>query len=164
MLEAISTFVDLLNALRDRAIASRLRDPRTTEKVCKALRLIYFPPDGITALLKEVDAGRQPSADRIAAALTQFSDAEWRVKEALKGLNFSTLQHELGISIADARKLDLIRMGKYSLRQSVQDEINAYGQRGYRPDPQKIKALLREIERLNLSIEETDKAIGDRMR
>jgi hypothetical protein len=94
--------------------------------------------------------------------LTNFNDREWKVGDALQVLDFYALQHDLRLSLATVRMLDMIRWGKISLRRSIQSEVNYYGRRGVKPNLAKIRSLIEAIEKLNAEIIEIEKLVNSR--
>jgi len=78
-----------------------------------------------------------------------FNDREWKVGRALHALDFEQLQRDLRLTLATAKTLDQIRQGKISLRHDIQREVNYYGQRGVKPDLNKLRALIAAIKELN---------------
>jgi hypothetical protein len=49
-----------------------------------------------------------------------------------------------------------------NLRRDIQEEVNYYGQRGVKPDLNKLRALIAAIEELNSEIEETERIVNSR--
>ena len=162
-LQIIGGLIALANAARKILREQPFHDG-TPETVCRALRRVYFHPDGILSLLTEIERGEMPSADRIEDALIKFNDQEWAIEEALSDLSFATLRNQLGLSLKHAEAVSGLAYGKTSLRQSIQAEVNRYGQPGQRPNLSKVKALIAKIKELNKSIVELDDEIGSRSR
>jgi hypothetical protein len=108
------------------------KDDKLHEDLCRALRFIYFPENGVLGLLREIVGGRQISDERREKVLTEFNDYEWKVRDILQTLSFERLEDELGHTLTTISVLARIRDGKSNIREAVQEEINAYGQRNYR--------------------------------
>lgn len=161
--EAIFQALEAIDAIAGIAekIAAALKGRRDAqlEDAVDTLRLIYFPPDGILHLLKAIESGAEPSKDQVRDALINFNDREPQVARALERLDQKQLLKKWGIPIKYARTLDLVRMGKISLRASIQGEINRYGQPRQRPDRAVIRKLVARIERLNAEIENAELAL-----
>jgi hypothetical protein len=94
--------------------------------------------------------------------LTEFNDYEWQVRDILQTLSFETLENELGLTLISISVLARIRDGKSNIREAVQEEINAYGQRNYRLNKRRIEQLISGIEALNASIEQVEAVINRR--
>lgn len=153
---------DLANSLKNWVPKGR-DDRALRDALCAALRAFYFTPRGVVALLRKIDVGESVDDDELGEALMEFNDGETRVMRAGESLQFERLHRELGISLRTIQTLDLVRLGKLSLRRNIQDEINFYGRRGVRPNQTRVKALLDEIDRLNemiLAVEEAVRAGG----
>jgi hypothetical protein len=157
-LEAAGVLVKGLAGLaaRDR------KDHRLNDAISKALRTLYFPADGVLALLKEVASGTGLPSDALRERLVNFNDRQWQVEGALEVLDFTQLAKDLRVSLATARRLQEIRMGKIDLRRDIQEEVNYYGRRGVKPDLDKVRALIAAIEALNALIEETELRVNSR--
>lgn len=143
-----------------RFLSSNKSTPRLNREISQALRAIYFTPNGVLSLLKEVAEGRHPDPERTKELLIEFNDKEWNVRESLDALDFDRLSKQLGLTLGTARKLDLIRFGKLSLRREIQSEINYYGQRRASPDKRKVHQLLAAIEQLNCEIEDIERLVN----
>jgi hypothetical protein len=137
---------------------------RATDKICKALRTLYFTPKGVLSLLKAIERGETVEPRQQAAALIEFNDREWEAKDAGDFLDFDRLHKELGITLAAAKTLSLAAMQKLSLRRAIQDEINRYGQPRASPNIVRVRALITQIEKLNGEIEEIEGAVNRRAR
>jgi hypothetical protein len=137
-------------------------DHRLNDQICGALRTLYFTPNGILTLLKELERSKAIPGDDLRERLISFNDREWEVGRALEALDFHRLQQDLRLTLATARTLDQIRDGKIDLRRSIQDEVNYYGQRGVKPDLEQIRTLIVAIEKLNAEILEVEKLVNSR--
>jgi cell division septum initiation protein DivIVA len=137
-------------------------DHRLNDLVCKALRTAFFTPNGILSLLKELVQSNGKPSDQLTERLINFNDREWEVRAALELLDFDRLQRDLRLSLKTARTLNEIRIGKITLRQSIQEEVNYYGQHDWRPDLKEIRALVAAIEKLNAEIEEIEGRVNSR--
>jgi len=60
------------------------------------LREIYFAPDGILSLLREIADGEYPTETRLKQALVEFNDKESKIEGALESLEYDALKKELG--------------------------------------------------------------------
>ncbi len=56
------------------------RDSRVQDAVSLILRTLYFAPDGILSLLKEVAEGKRPTDARLRQALIDFNDQQWKIE------------------------------------------------------------------------------------
>jgi hypothetical protein len=158
-LMTIKAGFDLANSLKNWMPKGR-DDRALREQLCATLRMFYFTPRGIVALLRKIEAGEKMSEEELSKALVEFNDGEPRVMRASASLEFERLQRELGISLRTVQTLELVRAGKLSLRRNIQDEINYYGRRSVKPNRERVKALLAEIDRLNSMIIEAEEAVG----
>jgi hypothetical protein len=138
------------------------RDARVQNAVSLVLRELYFAPDGILSLLREIADGEYPTETRLKQALVDFNDQEWKVGEALESLEFNALKKELGLSLNALRALIMLREGKSELRWTVQQEVNFYGQEGVWPKKARVRKLIKAIEELNGAIEQVEGAINRR--
>ena len=50
------------------------RDGRVQDTISRILRTLYFAPNGILSLLKEIASGEQPAEARLQQALIDFND------------------------------------------------------------------------------------------
>ena|SRR5258708_5329682 len=137
-------------------------DHRLNDQICRALRMLYFTPNGILSLLRELERSNGIASDELRERLINFNDREWEVGRALEALDFDRLQQDLRLSLATVNTLEQIRHGKINLRRNIQEEVNYYGQRGVRPDLNKVRALIAGIEELNSEIEETERLVNSR--
>jgi hypothetical protein len=150
---------ELAEAVR-RSLSEGQRDNRLANEIYKSLRQIYFMPDGVLSLLKDIQWGNKISKSRLETALPAFNDKQWKIEKALKNLDWSRLNQEIAISLHTAQALQLIRDGKVSLRQDIQDTINSYGQPWYKPSTKaKVTQLIRTIQKLNSKIDEIDRTL-----
>jgi hypothetical protein len=138
------------------------RDSRVQDMVSMILRTLYFAPGGILSLLKEVAGGKTPTEARLKQALVDFNDRQWKIEGAITGLEFSTLEKELGLSMHSIMVLNSLREGKIDLRRAIQQEVNFYGQNGNSPDRAKVRKLIKAITELNAAIEQVEGAINRR--
>jgi hypothetical protein len=159
MIKVAASAIGALKHIRPREESS---DARVQKAVSLFLRDLYFAPDGIVSLLREIADGEYPSETRLKQALVDFNDREWKVDEALKGLEFGVLKKELGLSLSALQALFLMRESKSELRWSVQQEVNYYGQDGVWPDRAKVRKLIQAIEYLNTKIEQIEAVINGR--
>lgn len=149
-------------AARDHLASPDKKDQRARNELCAALRALYFTPDGVISLLREIESGKRLSAARIQQALTDFNDREWKVKEALGALNFEQVARNLGVRLRDARQLHDIRDGKINIRREIQSEVNYYGQRNREPDRTRVRELISLIEQLSDEIEQIEGRVNTR--
>src|SRR5437764_11889324 len=136
-LAILKTGFDLAKAVKELARRDQ-PDHHLNDQICNALRTLYFTPNGILALLKELEQSNGGLTDDLRDRLINFNDREWEVGRALETLDFNRLQRDLRLSLATASTLDQIRHGKINLRRSIQDEVNYYGQRRVKPDLDQI--------------------------
>ena len=73
---------------RDERLARR--HDRVRDDVVRALRAIYFTPEGLRNVLQVMANGDLPSEDAFRAALVDFNDAEWVVERALHRIEFGS--------------------------------------------------------------------------
>jgi hypothetical protein len=66
----------------------------------------------------------------------------------------------MGVSLRTVQNLELVRYGKLSLRRDIQDEINYYGRARVKPDVERVKRLLAEIESLNNRILDAEETVA----
>jgi hypothetical protein len=152
---------DLTKAAKD-LLRHEKPDHHLNDQICRALRTLFFMPNGILALLKELEQTDGAPGNDLRARLINFNDREWKVGRALEALDFDRLQQDLRLSLATACTLQEIRHGKISLRRSIQEEVNYYGQRGVKPDLDRVRALIVAIEKLNAKILEIEKLVNSR--
>jgi hypothetical protein len=88
------------------------KDHRLNDQVCKALRTLYFTPNGVLGLFKELERGNGVASEELRERLINFNDREWEVGRALDALDFEQLQRDLRLSLASAKTLDQIRYGR----------------------------------------------------
>jgi hypothetical protein len=163
-LTLIKTGFNVAKAVREFRPGPDAHDRRLQDDVTRALRTLYFTPDGILSLLKEIVAGRTPSEQRIQHALNDFNDREWNVEAALQRIDFQELRKELGLSLASLSVLDQLRYGKINVRRAVQSEVNFYGQDTSAPNRAKARKLIAAIEKLNAEIEDIEGIVNARAR
>jgi hypothetical protein len=138
------------------------RDKRVQDSISRILRTLYFAPDGILSLLKEVAEGKNPTDARLRQALFDFNDRQWKIEGALEGLEFDKLNKEFGVSLYSIIVLGSLREGKSDLRWAIQQEVNSYGQEGKSPNRARVRKLIKAIEELNAAIEQVEAAINRR--
>lgn len=161
MILSIMQGFELVQSIKGLSSLLRRDDDRLNEELCKLLRCIYFMPDGVLGLLKEIAGGDKVPGDRIKQALLDFNDRESEVSRALDSIDFRALV-ERGLPLRVARDLQNVRHGKTNLRRDVQNEINFYGQKGATPNQERLKSLIDGIELLNSEIEEIEEAVNPR--
>ena len=162
-LETLTALIELANAARKLFSEPENKiDHSLADKLTKALRAIYFPPDGILSFLLEIQKGERPNESRMQDALTAFNDRQWQVTAALDSLQFRRLAKKLGLSLATIVALDKARDQKTGLRHDIQNEINYYGQRGVQPVKQKVRELVCAIRKLNSTIEQVEELVNSR--
>jgi hypothetical protein len=162
LLTIIKMAATITKSLRDIRPRRESRDGRVQDTVSKILRTLYFAPDGILSLLKEVAQGARPTDERIRQALIDFNDRQWKIEGAVERLEFGVLEKELGINLNSIMALTMLREGKIDLRWTVQKEVNSYGQLGKSPDKTKVRKLISAIEDLNATIEQVEAVINRR--
>jgi hypothetical protein len=154
--------LDIAKTVKELASSPQKRDLRFYDETCRALRFIYFPDTGVLGLLKDVVADKPIPEERLQKVLTDFNDYEWKIRDILESIGFNRLEKELGLSLATIKVLQKIRDGKAGLRQDVQEEINFYGQRNFKPNKDRITKLIKGIEKLNAEIETAEEIINRR--
>jgi hypothetical protein len=159
---AVKAGIDIAKIVKELASSPQKKDLRFYDEVCRALRVLYFPDTGVLGILKDVVADKPITEERVQKVLTDFNDYEWRIRDILKSIGYDRLENELGLSLATIRALQKIRDGKAGLRQSVQEEINFYGQRNFEPNKARIAQLIKGIKKLNTEIEEAEEIINRR--
>ncbi|MGI8724413.1 MAG: hypothetical protein ACR2J1_03440 [Methyloceanibacter sp.] len=115
-------------------LSAEPRAPKLNRSVTRALRALYFTPNGVLSLLKQIEDGQEPDSDRTREVLVEFNDKEWRVRESLEALDFDHLRHQLGLTLD---RLEMVRLGKLSLRREIQEEINYYWRPRAAPNKEK---------------------------
>lgn len=158
-LATIKAGLDLARAVKEWVPKSR-DDKALYDQICAALRTFYFTPRGVVTLLRKIDAGEKVTEEELSEALLRFNDGEPAVARAADLLAFERLEKEFGISLRTVQTLELVRYGKLSLRRDIQDEINYYGRGRVKPDREKIKKLLADIDALNSVILEAEEVVG----
>jgi hypothetical protein len=106
--------------------------------------------------------GGRPTEARLRQALVDFNDRQWKIEGAVEGLEFTTLEKELGLSLHSIMVLISLREGKIDLRWAIQQEVNSYGQKGKSPNRTKVRRLIKAIHDLNAAIEQVEGAINRR--
>jgi hypothetical protein len=159
IIKVATSAVEGLKHIRPRAES---RDARVQNNVSFILRELYFAPDGILSLLREIADGEQPAETRLRQALVDFNDKEWKIEGALERLEYDALKKELGLSLNALRALGLLREGKSELRWTVQQEVNFYGQDGVWPGKARVRKLIQAIQNLNTEIEQIEAIINRR--
>ena len=134
------------------------------DDVIKSLRRIYFTPSGTLRILGELSEGRSPSPSAIHEVLTEFNDAEWSVRAALRGLEFEHLSERRELSLRAVRQLDQLRYGKIDIRRELQEALNEALTFGRPVDPELAKALLSKVNALNALIESLEEEHNYRAR
>lgn len=158
---SLTTAIELASAVKD-YLKDDDSDNSLGDKLCDALRTIYFVPDGVLRFLRNVAAGVPITPDQTSATLIEFNDGQWGVEKALEAIDFKRLRKELRLNLRTASALEAIRWGKLSLRRDIQNEINYYGQRGVKPDRARAAEFVVGIEKLNSSIEEVEMLVNKR--
>jgi hypothetical protein len=161
-LAALKIGIDIVKVAKELVPSSNKKDLKFYDELCRALRLIYFPPTGMLGLLKDIVAGNVIDEERRTRVMTDFNDYEWKVKETLDGLSFERLENELRLPIVAIQMLHKIRQGKAGLRQAVQEQVNPYGQKGFEIDKARVQELIDRIEQLNSEIEALEAAVNRR--
>jgi hypothetical protein len=160
LLEAIKGAKDLAtfakSAAGERADAQRFR---TIQEIVEALRLIYFSPRGVTALLSQLAEGRSPSEDQISMILPAFNDYEFRVVHMLGRLDPENPPLRGGLTLRAERVLREISYGKSTLREKVKGLLNEALTLGRPVSRDDAWNLLEEINSLNQAIEEAEEAL-----
>ena len=133
---------------------------REREELCRALRSIYFTPEGVLDLMQDLIDGKKVAPDKVRNILTRFNDAEWRVSRRLELLTFEERFQTMSVSLSTARQLNEIRNGKINVRRAIQEEINAYGQPRRKIDRNTIKKLRRDVLKLNKLIEDMEEKLN----
>ncbi|MDA9478253.1 hypothetical protein XI03_28005 [Bradyrhizobium sp. CCBAU 65884] len=157
-LATIKAGLDLAKAVKE-WVPSNRDDHTVRQQICDALRTFYFMPRGIVLLLKKVDADERISEEELSQALLDFNDREPAVARASDHLLFERLIRERGLSLRAIQNLELVRAGKISLRRDIQREINYYGRGRTKPNKERVRLLLSEIDRLNTLIIEVEEAV-----
>jgi hypothetical protein len=164
-MEALSLLkggIELAVALKRLLPEREKREKALQDRICLALRAIYFTPTGVVSLLHDVAEGKKISEERLRRILGDFNDKQWKVENAVRGIGFQELGRELGISLSTLHALTDLQYGKMNLRGQIQDEVNRYGQIGARPNKAKIKKLIGAIEELNEAIEAIENVARDK--
>jgi hypothetical protein len=159
IIKVATSAVEGLKHIRPR---TESRDTRVQNNVSLILRELYFAPDGILSLLREIADGELPTETRLKQALINFNDREGKIEGALESLEYDALKKELGLSLNALVALTMLREGKSELRWTVQQEVNFYGQDGVWPDTARVRKLIKAIDELNAVIEQVEAAINRR--
>jgi hypothetical protein len=160
-LEIVATLkgsFDLLKAIKDALSTKKKYD--LADEICRALRTIYFTPDGVLSLLKEMERRGHVSPARIQEGLAYFNDGECTVQAALVSLEFNKLVEQLELTITTLKMLEDVRWGKISLRAEIRRQINYYDQSGRKPNRKRLKDIIGGIEQLNNEIEKIEKLVN----
>ena len=164
-LENLTALIEFVDAARK--FLSRRRgeiDHSLGDELSRALRTLYFPPDGILSFLLEIERGEPVDAARTQQALTAFNDREWQVYGALDMLEFRRLAKKLDLNLATVAALDRVRNEKSGLRRGIQDVINYYNQPGSWIAKQRVRELVSAIRALNDSIQQVEALVNSRAR
>jgi len=140
------------------------KDFKLHDGLCKALRTLYFTPNGVLSLLRVIARGEDVPTERLSQRLINFNDPEWEVRDALNSIDFDRLSKELRLTLSTTQAFSAIRNGKMSLRRDIQAEINYYGQRNVKPNTKAVDELIQGIESLNAEIERLEAAVNLRAR
>lgn len=163
MLDAmlLKTGLDLAKTLKDLG-TQRPELKEIHNQVRAALRTFYFTPKGIIAFLKKIEAGEQVSEEELKKALIEFNDREPTIERAANLLEFERLFRENDLSLRTIGSLALLRDLKITLRRNIQEEVNYYGAglRRTKPNVERVKQLIADIETLNASILDAEEAVG----
>lgn len=155
------TGIDLINAALSASEKSSVKlSKKKSAALCRALRGIYFTPNGILSLLDDIAKGGKPTAAQIQSVLGDFNDAEWEVQRFAHSLSFDALEGEMLVSLRSARALELIRFGKVSLRRDIQNAINSIGQPRAKISLSLISELSARVRDLNEGIEKLELSLN----
>ncbi|MEN0654317.1 MULTISPECIES: hypothetical protein [Hyphobacterium] len=155
MTDALSTIgagLELLSSVVSSGGPKRPRGLNIDREIVKALRDIYFAPDGVKALLESIVEGNSPTIEEIENALPDFNDAEWRVDRALRRIEFERLGYDRRLSLRAAEELQKIAYGKVNLRSDIKRSLNEKLTRGGRVPPEFANKLLVQLNALNAMI------------
>jgi hypothetical protein len=158
-LSIISSGLELaqgLSVLRSDNAHSKTRK----REICLWLRTFYFMPSGVVSILEDIANGQAIDERRRESVMSSFNDSEWRIQSIADRLTFEELAKDGHVSLKTARQLDLVRMGKLSLRREIQDAINHYGQPRAPVNRDEVQQLVDAVRRLNAQIEEVDAALN----
>jgi hypothetical protein len=165
LLDAIKGAQELAEYARtDESVRRDSRRTREIQKLIEALRLIYFSPGGVIALLDQIADGKEPSEDQIATILPDFNDYEFRVLRMLGRISPEEGSVQGRLTLRAERVLREISYGKKGVRGKVKDLLNkalTYGHRVSRAD---AASLRDEIVVLNNTIEAAEIALVEAMR
>jgi hypothetical protein len=133
---------------------------REREQLCHALRSIYFTPEGVLDLIKDIIDGKKVAPEKIQRVLTRFNDAEWGVGRQLQMLIYEERFQSLSVSLSTVRQLDEIRNGKLNVRRAIQEELNGFGQPRRKVDVEALKKLRKDVLKLNKLIEDVEEKLN----
>src|SRR5450432_4085913 len=97
-LVALKAGIDLAKAVKD-WVPKRDGDALLQDKICLALRELYFTPNGVMDLLRKLDSGEEVSEFDLRYALLEFNDGQPNVDGATELLSFERLSGELGLNL-----------------------------------------------------------------
>lgn len=156
--------IELVKAVTSDRKSANPRLDRLDDEIVAALREIYFTPEGVKSLLREVAEGKTPEVQKVERVLPNFNDSEWRVGRALALLNYENLSDRREVSLRRAETLNQLRFGKINLRRDIQTLLNRSLTVGQAIAPDEARELLDRVSALNAEIVELEEAHNYRAR
>lgn len=160
---SLSLLPDLNEAAR--AIASLVGAIRTSasknqrKQLIGALRKLYFPPDGIRAILVDLSQGQKPDHAKARKIITSFDASEHPVGEALDMLGYRNVDNLQDVTTGQRRILQEIVWQKTELRAGLIDDLEAAIAPDEPVEPEKAAEMLAAIDQLNLRPEDIEEAL-----
>ncbi len=132
------------------------RDRRRSAEICRALRAIYFTPQGMISVLQRIGSNEAVTEEEFNQALRHFADAEWRVQDALSVLERDGLFGDLRVSIQGLRIIDMVRYQKIDLRKGIMASF-AKHRRKFSAEQRKLAGeIYGRLIKLNEQLEQLD--------
>jgi hypothetical protein len=161
MLAAVAEGAEIVTFLRD---GEKAKTHQVDDQIVKALRAIYFVPDGVVALLGQFAEGKPVKLQDIETKLPSFNDKEWKVADALDALGFNKLSAKPEVSLRHAKALDQLRYGKVHVRADIQRLLNETITFDRKVSAADAKELLARVGALNAEIEALEDVYNRRAR
>jgi hypothetical protein len=71
LFESLPAYLEIAKALNG-FVRREQKDHRLNDQVCKALQTLYFPPNGVLGLLKELARGNTVASEELRERADQF--------------------------------------------------------------------------------------------
>jgi hypothetical protein len=135
-----------------KAVAAAAISARSVDDVVSDLRFLRFNDDGVLALIDSTLNGDNLQPKCIEEALSDFNDHEWKVADVAARL----LDRCQKVSNITRGELELIHWRKPQVRRDVQQALNAFGQKNFKIDVERLKRIRSSIVDLNRAIDEAE--------